>query len=627
MTNFVIRRRSVSGLGLFAGLLSLPFMKGTALSCLLLLWVASACRIHQNPPELTGVSPGLASVGQEVTLMGYQFGSDPVVTLGVGASAVTAAIRSHDNNTIKITVPRVVPGPTQIHVRTDEGTADPLPFTVQQPAPILTGINPGNGLPGTTVVLTGDYLNQLQRVRFDDVEAVVKDSSAQQLTVIVPPNLPRGPRSIVVETGGGPFGGGQYMGSFIVAGTPQITGITPLRTKPGAALTIRGVNLLDAVVRVNGKIPEKQLTTVTDTEIRTVVPAEATSGRVTVTVFEKLMAVSADSLQIVQPPALASLSARDGIVGDKIILTGRNLSEIANVSFGSVAVAFRILSDAQIEATVPALPQSGPVGISVSSTGGSATATDPFFFYLAPSGLTVSPERQLRGRSITISGQNLYRITDVRVSGHSVPITSRNEGTDLLVDVPADAVTGPVTVVSRAGTATTVRPLIVVQKPVVTDLIPPKARPGERVVIRGDFLLNAQIFFAGTNTPAADGGKNEDTERWVLVPADAQTGPLRIVNATNEATLTDAFTVLRVVVIADFSPKSAKVGDEILITGSNLALVQEVRFNNGTLAAPKFAVSENAVRVTVPTGVITGQICLVNAAGTICTTSNFTVAK
>ena len=594
---------------------------------LLLLSGVIGCRVHKNPPELTDVSPSPADVGQQVTLTGYQFGSDPVVTVGVGITAVTAAISSHDNNTIKITVPRVVPGPTQIHVRTDEGTADPLPFTVKQPAPVLTSITPGNGLPGTIVVLTGDYLNQLKRVRFDDVEAVVKDSSAQQLTVVVPPDVPRGPRSIVVETESGPFGGGQVSVSFIVAGTPQITGLTPLRTKPGAALIIRGVNLLDAVVRVNGKVPEKQLTTITDTEIRTVVPAEATSGRVTVTVFEKLIATSTDSLQIIQPPAIANLSTRDGIASDKIILTGRNLSEVSGVSFGSTAAAFRILSDAQIEATVPALAQSGPVGVSVSSTGGQATATDLFFFYLPPSNLTVNPERQLRGRSITISGQNLYRITEVRVSGQPVSITSRNEGTDLLVDVPANAVSGPVTVVSRAGTATTARPLIVVLKPVVTDLIPPKARPGERVVIRGDFLLNTQIFFAGTTAAAADGGKNEDTERWVLVPTDAQTGPLRIVNATNEATLTDAFTVLRVVQITDFSPKSAKVGDEILITGSNLALVTEVRFNDGALAATKFAVSENAVRVTVPAGVVTGQICLVNGAGTVCTSSNFTVAK
>ncbi len=576
------------------------------------------CRIQKSPPELIKLSASQAFVGQPITLTGYQFGSDPTVTFGMAASAVTAPLISHDESTIQATVPRMAPGQTQIRVQTAEGTSDPLPFTVQQPPPIITAVTPGNGLQGTQIEITGDYLNQIRRIRFDNIDAIVKDSTAQKLTIVVPATVPRGPQALAVETIAG-----EIVTKFIVAGTPQITAISPLKTKPGAALVVQGKNLTDGLLSINGLVVDKSLTTVTDTEIRTVVPATATSGLVRVTVFELLVATGTDSLKIFQPPFITHLQAPDGIAGDKLIVEGRNLHELTTVSIGNVSVPFRLLSDTQLEATVPALPSSGAVSVSASGIGGSTTATEFFFFYLPPSSLTLNPARQFGGRPLTISGKNLYRITEVRVSGIVVPITSRNEGFDLLVGVPPTAVSGLVTVSSRAGTASA--PLVIVQKAIVTDILPIKARPGDRVVLRGDFLLNAQIFFTGSATVAPEGGKNEDTEHWVLVPADAQTGPLRVVNATNEATTTASFTVLRLISTVAFTPTSGKVGDAIVLTGQNLPSVQEIRFGNGASAPARFVIEGANVRVTVPAGATTGQICLTNEAGTTCTSSNFTV--
>lgn len=590
----------------------------SALQLLLVL----GCRIQNNPPELTGLTPRKAFVGQEINLTGYQFGLDPTVLVGIGEMALPAIIKRKDENSIRAIVPPVAPGLTQIRVSNDQGTSDPLFLEVQQPAPALTDITPGNGLPGTVVTLTGTYLNQLKQVRFGNVVAVVRDSSVQKLTVVVPANLPRGPLTIVVETAGG-----SMSGSFIVAGTPQITNISPKVTRPGAELIIQGINLTDAVVRIDDQQTDRSKTIVKDTEIRTIIPQFAKSGRVTVTVFEKLIATSADSVQIVQPPFITNLGAQDGIAGDKLRLVGRSLRDVSAVSFGGTPAQFRILSDTEIEATVPKLAASGSVGVSVSSVGGTHTATDLFFFYQIPSNITVSPTRQVRSRTITISGQNLYRITDVLINGQSVPITERVEGSQLFVNVAADGTSGPVTVVNRAGSAQSSLPLVVVQKPLVTDVVPAKGRPGDRVVLRGDFLLNAQVFFSETTTAAADGGKNEDSERWVLVPNGAQTGPLRIVNIAGETT-TGSFTVLRLIANVDFSPKTAKVGDAIVLTGQNLTSAQEVRFGNGTSPAAKFLVDGSGqFVVTVPAGATTGQICLTNEAGTACSSATFAVAK
>ncbi|GAB3887203.1 IPT/TIG domain-containing protein [Spirosoma agri] len=598
-------------------------MKSVSVSFIFLFLVLSlsACRVKHAPPELTVLLPKEAYVGQEITLGGYQFGTEPVVTFTIAGSAIVGQVSDLSEQSLRVTVPLIPPGIAQVRVQTGEGVSDPLPLSVLQPPPVVTSITPGNGLPGSEVVLTGNYLNQIQELRFEQTPAIVKDSSATRLTLIVPPNIARGSLNIVVTTKGGEVSTG-----FIVAGTPQITSISPTVGKPGAELIIRGQNLSDGLTRINGLAVDRNQTSVRDTEIRTVIPTNATSGKVTVTVFDKLIATSADSLKIVLQPAVASLSARDGITGDKVILTGINLRDVSTVLFGTVSVPFRLVSDTQLEATVPNLGSPAQVTVSVASAGGNASASDPFFFYVAPSNLTVSPIRQLRLQPLTITGQNLYRITDVRVSGVSVPITSRIEGSQLLINVPADAVSGVITVTNRAGTATS-QPFVVVQNPVITDFLPAKGRSGDRVVVRGNFLFNAQFYFTGSVSPAADGGKNEDTERWILVPTDAQTGPIRVLNATNQAVLTDDFTVVRLATITDFTPKTAKVGDELTITGQNLANVTAVKFNGGTSAVATFRLSGASLIVTVPTGAAVGQICLTTEAGSTCTSANFTPAR
>lgn len=504
------------------------------------LWLTvTGCRLQKSPPELIGISDKQGKVGQLITLTGHQFGSAPVALFGVASSVVSASVGSHDDNTMVVTVPYIAPGVTQIRVQNDQGTTDPLPFIVQQPGPIVTSVTPLNGLPGTAVVITGDFLNQIKRIQFGGVAASVNDSSARQLTVLIPSGVSRGPSTLALETLGG-----LYTSSFTIAGTPQITGMSPLKTRPGGPLLIKGVNLSDGVVRINGRFPDKAQTTISDTEIRTVVPAETPSGLVTVTVFDRLIATSADTLQIFQPPVISWLSAQDAVAGEKLIVEGRNLSAVTSLTFGSAPAQFRILSDTQLEAVVPLLTSSTSVTVAVSSIGGTANATTSLFVFLAPSAVVVNPTRQLRGRIVSISGKNLYRVSEVRFNGVSAPITSgRTEGSEVLVSLPDNATSGPVTVVNRAGTAASATPLVVVQKPVVSSVLPRIVQVGQRVIVQGDFLLNAQIFFTDSTKAAVDDGKITDTERWILVPTDAQTGPLRITNEANETTETATVTV------------------------------------------------------------------------------------
>lgn len=579
-----------------------------------------SCRIQKAPPELLRITPDSVYVGQSVTLSGNQFGTEPMVTFSAVNTTITlnGRVTSAVDNTIRVVVPLVPPGRTIVRVSNDQGTADPLPLTIFQPAPSLTSIDPANGLANSTVVLTGQYLNQIRTVRFNQLAAVVQDSTDTKLTLRVPSGIQRGPTFIVVETRGGSF-----TVPFIVAGTPQITAISTRQARPGAELIVQGTNLTDGIVSINGLATNRDQTSVQDNQIKTIIPDNATSGKVTVTVFEKLVATSTDSLKIIRPPAITSVSTLDGIAGDRIQLAGINLGDVTALTFNATSAPFRVLSPSLLETTLPALGAAGNYTLGVSSVGGTAQFSQPFVYYVAPGNLSLNPARTINNQNVSVLGSSLYRITDVRVGSQAVPIIGRTEGSAVQISIPAGITSGPVTVINRAGQTTTATALVIVQKPVVTGVIPLKARPGDRVIVTGSFLQNAQFYFFNTSTPAPEGGKNDDSEHWILVPTDAQNGPIRVTNVSGESTQTDAFTVIRPVTITDFTPKSAKAGADVTISGQNLGTVTAVRVNGGTLNA-SFRVSGSNLLVTIPAGTTVGQICLINDAGTTCTSANFT---
>lgn len=614
-------------------------MKSVLLRCLIgvITGVVIACQVQKYPPELWRPTPSSGAIGQDIVLLGAQFGDAPAVTFTStltsgtttappSVTTVPATVKNSTDASVTVTVPRLPIGITQVRVSNDQGITDPVAFTVLQPAPVLATVTPANALPGAKVRLTGDYLDQLNNVKFGIYEfypgiSSITLVSAQTIDLTLPLYVARGPQAVSVETTGG-----IAKGEFIVSGTPEITGISPKRVRAGTEVVIQGRNLTDGSVRINGLLVDKTLTTFRDTEIRTIVPPTATSGKVSVTVFEKLVASSVDSLVVVGMPVLApnALSLPEGIPGDLLTLTGTNLLDVSAVLFGDTPALFRALSTTQLEVTVPDRKISGSVPISVTSLGGLSTSAQPFLMILPPTGLTIDVARQARGKEITIRGQNLHRITAVSVNGRPAAITNRTEGLEVRATVPADATTGTVAVTNRAATVAVPRALTVVLAPTVTDFTK-RASAGSRVILKGTYLQNAMIYFNGNNYPALDDGKNDDSERWITVTSDAQTGPVRVVNDAGEITTTESFTVLRASTISDFTPRAGKVGAEVTLTGLNFADVTDIRFSDGKSAAAVFRRTGATLIATVPAGAVDGTICLTSSAGIVCTATAFNV--
>ena len=601
----------------------------TRLLCALFLLLnlgLSGCRVQKYPPELTQALPNKAPIGQEITLTGFQFSNEPMVSFGTNGTFFPGIVNSANDEVIKVTVPRMPTGNTQVRVTNSEGVTDPISFTVFQPLPIVNNVSPTNALPGQTIVITGDFLDQLQWVRFGPGSVNILEAVKTKLAIVTPqsatvtvPDVPRGAQTLGIETTGG-----IVSLPFLISGTPEIISFSPKRPRLAEEVTIQGKNMFNGVVRINGLV--MPITKNTDTELRIGIPANATSGKLSVTLYNQLTATTADSVVLALAPTLDpnGFSLTEGIQGDRLVINGRNLRDITGVTVGNTPATFRALSDIQLEITLPARDQTGEVFITLTNLGGSITSTQPLLYYNAPSGLTFSPTRTLRGREIVVNGQSLYRIMGVTVNGRPAPITSRIESSEIKFTVPVDATTGPILLTNRAGSSTTSRNLTVVLPPTITDLTR-KAIVGNRVIVSGLFLLDANVYLAGSQNPAPNDGRNTDGELWVRVPNDAQTGPVRVVNLAGETTTTVSFTALRAPVGIAFGPDLAKVGTDITITGQNLTGVTVVRFSNGRSTPARFRVSGQTLIATVPNDALDGPICLTNEAGTVCSSGSFNV--
>lgn len=595
------------------------FLFGIFLMC-----VAWGCKVEQYPPELWAVSPNRYEIGRPVEINGAQFGDSPRVTFGSAESAVQAVVQSKTDGSLIVIVPRVPTGTTQVQVANSQGMTPPLSFTVLQPQPTLGSILPANAPPGATIRILGDNLDRIQSIKFDTTRATSYTVvSPSELQIVVPAKLKRGPTTILIVTEGGPLPS-PY--PFMAAGTPEITGFTPKRGRAGQEIVITGRYFTDGIVRINRGQVDPATIRITDTEIRGIIPKEASTGRISVTTFERLIGTSTDSIYVANQPAITSggLGQTEGIAGDKFLITGLSFLDVTSVTFGPVAALFRVVSDTQIEVTVPARTLPGEVTITLGGLGGTVSSSQPFLYILPPANLTFSPLRRGKNKLVSVTGQNLTRITQVTLNGKPVGIHTRTEGLDLQFFVPVDATTGPIAVVNRAGTTTSVRSLTVVQTPVLTDY-PRRAAVGRRMVLKGLNLKDGVVQFAGAASPAVNDGRNDDTELWVIVPNDAQAGQFTLTTDAPEPFPSELFTPIRPVTNIAFTPAAGKVGAEIVVTGLVIDDVTDIRFGGGASLPASFRKEATSLRVIVPANATDGTICLTNPAGLACSVTKFNV--
>lgn len=393
-------------------------------------------------PIIQRITPTNGIAGDTITLHGTSF--DDATSVRIGNTEAPFVVVQSTNAVLvlgtNVTSGRITltaPGGAFIH---------PTNLVI---GPRIVAFSPASGRSGTNVTLAGAAFNGVQEVRFGGVLAAFTPGTVNQLTATVPAGAFTAPISIKTTNG-------TYVtdASFYI--TPALTSFTPSSGVGGAEVTLNGSNFTGATnVTFNGVAAA--FTLVSSNRVTATVPATATTGFIEVSTPGGV-ARSASAFNVL--PVVAGFEPVSAARGAAIEILGSGLTGVQSVTFAEGASAgFTALTPNRLRAVVPATAFSGPV--TVRTAAGTAISPGPFFVTGAtPSISSFSPTTGAPGTDVAIRGAGVRSAQAVDFNG--APAAFRLEqGTNLVATVPVGATTGPITVTTVDGAATSATPFTV----------------------------------------------------------------------------------------------------------------------------------------------------------------------
>jgi uncharacterized repeat protein (TIGR01451 family) len=398
---------------------------------------------------------------------------------------------------------------------------------------------------------------------------------------------------------------------------PRITGFSPEAGPVATPVTIEGEHLEGATAVLFNNIEAQFVVGFLGMSLVATVPAGAASGPITVITDDGTDTTAQSFSVTVNPaPGITGFSPVSGAVGQSVAISGTNFEGATAVLFNGVEAEFTIFANA-LSALVPQGAATGP--ITVVTPGGSATSDSIFTVTTAgaPVITSFSPDRGRPGARINILGANLELATAVRFNGVAAEFDVF--GTSIFADVPAEATSGPITIITAAGVAQSAQPFTVLGQfvPEITRFEPGTGTAGTSVTIRGtNFIGVTEVSFGGI---PAEFTTLSESELRAIVPPDAVSGPISVVAPSGVATSGTNF--LLPAQLSEFEPAHGPAGTEITIRGMNLLGVIEVLIAESS--ASFAVVSATEIRAVVPEGAVSGAISVATPAGFAISRSNF----
>ena len=222
-------------------------------------------------PAILLTSSLIKEVGSTFTLNGTNLASASNISIG-GVSASFSIISA---GSVLVTVPEGVTSGSTISATNLGGTVTSTKV-VYQAASITEST--ASAKVGQTVTITGKNLKATSVIFGGNKSAKPVINTGTTLTVVVPNGALTG--AIKITTGAGVF----YTDSFtVIPPAPTVASFTPTTGRRGVTLvTVKGTNLLGATVTV-GTTQVTVASGASSTSLKFVVPAGASSGRITVT--------------------------------------------------------------------------------------------------------------------------------------------------------------------------------------------------------------------------------------------------------------------------------------------------------------------------------------------------------
>ena len=227
-------------------------------------------------------------------------------------------------------------------------------------------------------------------------------------------------------------------------------------TGGGTTVTITGTNLSGATaVHFGSKLAA--ITANTPTSVTVTTPSG--SGTVDVTVTTPGGTSNPLSFFYVGAPFKANLSPIFGVTagGDTVTINGTGLSTATAVNFGAASVTPTVINDGQLTVTAPAGAAAGPVGVSVTTAGGTNNGLS-YTYVDSPTVGVLSPLSgpASGGTAVTIPGTNLSTTQSVTFDGTPAPFVVISGTTVTAVTPPGTVGPADVVVTTSVGSVTAV---------------------------------------------------------------------------------------------------------------------------------------------------------------------------
>jgi len=298
--------------------------------------------VERGKPAIEKIVPAEGYPGTAVKIVGTSLSrSGAKVTVKFGGAETSGLVW---RNQVYTRVPKdlTTPGDVPVTVVVGDVESNAVTFTVKAfPDPIIDGVDPAEGPPGTIVKITGDNFTTAGRrggaltVKFGEAEAKVIYRRDGVIVAIVPAGLVADTTvDVTVDVDGR---SAVKAGAFKVLAPPppSVESISPAHGTAGTAVRIKGKSLdgSDAVeVTIGGKAAEKVIVSNRGTLIIAIVPVGAATGEGAVTVtVDGVAATGPDgglkfTVDPIEKPVIESLTPATGPAGTKVVIKGTDFT-------------------------------------------------------------------------------------------------------------------------------------------------------------------------------------------------------------------------------------------------------------------------------------------------------------
>jgi hypothetical protein len=301
-------------------------------------------------------------------------------------------------------------------------------------------------------------------------------------------------------------------------------------------------------------------------------------------------------------------------VGTSVTVSGQWFQKASNVTFSGSSATFVVNGATQITASVPAGAVSGP--ISVTTPSGSATSAGSFTVTTGPSISGFSPGSGPVGTSVTVSGSGFSGASGVAFAGTAASFVV-NGATQITASVPAGAVSGPISVTTPSGSATSAGSFTVTTASTAYTVYVgyyDTHHPNNPQPKPAPWMLSPNVLFIGTN----DEGNNTTLGNW-------DTSAVRIENLTG-APLANVHVTVDIPVVYPSGSSSHHFdlwGSQTIPAGQSLVLAQTAyeNFDGSDYNSKAGQYGQDPSLCTNPNDVSTGIPVVHVSVGTV--TTNF----